>query len=96
MEQNQLENEKIAEESEDFGFVFLPSYYKMVSHLPAYQRGAVYDAVMKCVFTGEAPSGLSRGGTAVFVGIMENVTRQRSRYLSSVKNGRKGGRPKKT
>lgn len=77
------------------GIVFLPSYYEAIRPLPDQERLMMYDAILDYGLSGVEPDGLPPILAGYFALLRPNIDSTVRRYDSSVKNGKKGGRPKK-
>ena len=73
------------------GFVFMESYYLALKELPEADRLLMYDAMLKYAFEGAAPE-LPAPLVGYFTLIKPSVDASLERY----RNGKLGGRPKKT
>lgn len=73
------------------GFVFLESYFWALKELPEAERLMMYDAVLKYAFEGVTPE-LPAPLMGYFTLIKPSVDASLERY----RNGKRGGRPKKT
>lgn len=80
----------------DIGFIILPSYYKAIQYFGDDMRLEAYDALLHYGFTGEVKEGLSPMVEMYLTSISPTIDNTKKRYVSSVENGKKGGRPKKT
>ncbi len=73
------------------GFVFMESYYLALRELPEADRLMMYDTMLKYAFEGTAPE-LPAQLAGYFTLIKPSVDASLERY----RNGKRGGRPKKT
>lgn len=74
-------------------FVFYASFYEAIKELPAETQLELYTAICKYSLYGELPE-LSPISKALFTAIKPNIDKAAARYVASVENGKKGGRPK--
>ena len=81
-------------EEDKRGVVFRPSFYEAIKPLPNEDRLAMYDAVVKYGLEGETPK-LEGILQSLFVLMKPNIDASQKNYLTSVENGKKGGRPPK-
>ncbi len=75
-------------------FVFYESFYKMAQHLQSDQEKIkFYEGIMKYALYGQVPEFEEFYLQMAFDGIRKLIDNSISRYESSVKNGKSGGRP---
>lgn len=74
-------------------FVFYASFYEAIKELPDNTQLELYTAICKYSLYGELPE-LSPISKALFTAIKPNIDKAAARYVASVENGKKGGRPK--
>lgn len=74
-------------------FVFYASFYEAIKELPEETQLELYTAICKYSLYGELPE-LSPISRALFTVIKPNIDTATARYIASVENGKKGGRPK--
>lgn len=77
------------------GVVFMPSFYEAIKELPPGERLAAYDAIVKYGLFGEVVSDLPPAVKAILVLIIPVIDSSRNRYAAAIRNGGKGGRPRK-
>lgn len=75
-------------------FVFYASFYEAIKELPEETQLELYTAICKYSLYGELPD-LSPVSRALFTVIKPNIDTATARYIASVENGKKGGRPPK-
>jgi hypothetical protein len=75
-------------------FVFYASFYEAIKELPDNTQLELYAAICKYSLYGELPE-LSPISKALFTAIKPNIDKAAARYVASVENGKKGGRPPK-
>jgi len=75
-------------------FVFFESFYEAISSMPAKYRLEIYQAICHYALYGEELE-MSAKAKALFILMKPNIDASQKKYLSSVENGKKGGRPKK-
>ena len=73
------------------GFTFFRSYYESLSDLEPESRLRLYDAIFAYAFDGAIPE-LSNVESVVFKLVKPTIDKSIQKYVSSVKNGQKGGR----
>lgn len=78
------------------GFVMFKNWADTINALPEEMQLECYKAVAEYGFTGEIPQGLSAVANAVLISFSGGMKTNMARYLASVENGKKGGRPKKS
>ena len=76
------------------GFVFMPSYYDAIRPLPDEMRLRLYDAIIDYGVEGVTPE-LEGIEASLFALVKGNLDSGKARYQACVKNGKKGGRPRK-
>lgn len=75
-------------------FVFYRSFYESISKLDDKSKLEIFTAI--CEYSlNEKELELSTVADAIFTLIKPNIDSANRRYVASVKNGKKGGRPKK-
>ena len=78
------------------GFVFHKSYWDAISNLPdEVSKCKVIDSICNYVFSNIEPE-LTGIESSIWILIKPTLDSSTKRYKSSVENGKKGGRPKKT
>ena len=77
------------ERSENFGFIFHPSYYEAVKELPEEYRNEALAAICTYGVTGEMPQGLSAVVSCIMKLTAPTVDASKARYTASKVNGRK-------
>ena len=76
-------------------FVFYDGFYEAIQELEtAEEKVELLDAICTYEFTGEIPE-MSYACRVAFKVIKKSLDTANNRYLASVENGKKGGRPKK-
>ena len=80
-----------SEEIKINGFTFFRSYYESLSDLDPEPRLRIYDAIFGYAFDGIAPQ-LSNVESVVFKLVKPTIDKSIQKYISSVQNGKKGGR----
>lgn len=75
-------------------FVFYESFYEAVSALPEDEQAQAFHAICRYALYGELPE-LEGMSAAIFTLVKPNIDAATKRYMASVENGKKGGRPPK-
>lgn len=75
-------------------FVFYKSFYEAMQNIPEEDKLKLYEAICKYCFYDEIVEldGISK---AMFILMKPNIDKANNRWLASVENGKKGGRPPK-
>ena len=76
-------------------FVFYKSFYDAIKQIPEEYQLELYNTILQYSLEGIEPENLSNIASAMFTLIKPNIDSSQKKYEASVKNGRKGGRPKK-
>lgn len=77
------------------GFVFYKSFYESINALDESMQLEVYQALAEYGLTGEIRDNLSPITKALLTAMIPTIDNANKRYVASVENGKKGGRPKK-
>ena len=77
------------------GFIFYKSFYDSINALDESMQLEVYKALAEYGLTGEMRDDLSPITKALLTAMMPTIDNANKRYVASVENGKKGGRPKK-
>lgn len=77
------------------GFIFYKSFYDSINALDESMQLEVYQALAGYGLTGEMRDDLSPIAKALLTAMIPTIDNANKRYVASVKNGKKGGRPKK-
>lgn len=78
------------------GFIFYKSFYDSINALDESMQLEVYQALAEYGLTGEMRDDLSPITKALLTAMIPTIDNANKRYVASVENGKKGGRPKKT
>lgn len=73
------------------GFTFFRSYYESLSDLEPESRLRLYDSIFAYAFDGAIPD-LSNVESVVFKLVKPTIDKSIQKYISSMQNGKKGGR----
>ena len=77
------------------GFIFYKSFYDSINALDESMQLEVYQALAGYGLTGEMRDDLSPIAKALLTAMIPTIDNANKRYVASVENGKKGGRPKK-
>lgn len=77
------------------GFIFYKSFYDSINALDESMQLEVYQALAEYGLTGEMRDDLSSITKALLTAMIPTIDNANKRYVASVENGKKGGRPKK-
>lgn len=77
------------------GFIFYKSFYDSINALDESMQLDVYKALAEYGLTGEMRDDLSPITKALLTAMIPTIDNANKRYVASVENGKKGGRPKK-
>lgn len=77
------------------GFIFYKSFYDSINVLDESMQLEVYKALAEYGLTGEMRDDLSPITKALLTAMIPTIDNANKRYVASVENGKKGGRPKK-
>lgn len=77
------------------GFIFYKSFYDSINVLDESMQLEVYKALAEYGLTGEMGDDLSPIAKALLTAMIPTIDNANKRYVASVENGKKGGRPKK-
>lgn len=77
------------------GFIFYKSFYDSINALDESMQLEVYKALAEYGLTGEMRDDLSPITKALLMAMIPTIDNANKRYVASVENGKKGGRPKK-
>lgn len=77
------------------GFIFYKSFYDSINALDESMQLEVYKALAEYGLTGEIGDDLSPIAKALLTAMIPTIDNANKRYVASVENGKKGGRPKK-
>ena len=77
------------------GFIFYKSFYNSINALDESMQLEVYKALAEYGLTGEMRDDLSPITKALLTAMIPTIDNANKRYVASVENGKKGGRPKK-
>ncbi len=77
------------------GFIFYKSFYDSINALDESMQLEVYQALAEYGLTGEMKDDLSPITKALLTAMIPTIDNANKRYVASVENGKKGGRPKK-
>lgn len=77
------------------GFIFYKSFYDSINALDESMQLEVYKALAEYGLTGEMRDDLSPITKALLTAMIPTIDNANKRYVASVENGKKGGRPKK-
>lgn len=77
------------------GFIFYKSFYDSINALDESMQLEVYKALAEYGLTGEMGDDLSPIAKALLTAMIPTIDNANKRYVASVENGKKGGRPKK-
>ena len=77
------------------GFIFYKSFYDSINALDESRQLEVYKALAEYGLTGEMGDDLSPIAKALLTAMIPTIDNANKRYVASVENGKKGGRPKK-
>ena len=77
------------------GFIFYKSFYDSINALDESMQLEVYQALAGYGLTGEMKDDLSPIAKALLTAMIPTIDNANKRYVASVENGKKGGRPKK-
>lgn len=77
------------------GFIFYKSFYDSINALDESMQLEVYQALAEYGLTGEMSDDLSPITKALLTAMIPTIDNANKRYVASVENGKKGGRPKK-
>lgn len=77
------------------GFIFYKSFYDSINALDESMQLEVYQALAEYGLTGEMRDDLSPVAKALLTAMIPTIDNANKRYVASVENGKKGGRPKK-
>lgn len=77
------------------GFKFYKSFYDSINALDESMQLEVYKALAEYGLTGEMSDDLSPITKALLTAMIPTIDNANKRYVASVENGKKGGRPKK-
>ena len=77
------------------GFIFYKSFYDSINALDESMQLEVYKALAEYSLTGEMGDDLSPIAKALLTAMIPTIDNANKRYVASVENGKKGGRPKK-
>ena len=77
------------------GFIFYKSFYDSINALDESMQLEVYQALAEYGLTGEIRDDLSPITKALLTAMIPTIDNANKRYVASVENGKKGGRPKK-
>lgn len=75
--------------------VLYASYIEAVEGLPEDEQLQYIKALLNYGLYDEEPTNLSMCANAVFKAIKPTMDKAKERYIKSIENGKKGGRPKK-
>lgn len=76
-------------------FVFYKSFYDAIKTMPdEVEQAKAYKYIFEYVFEGKEPNERDFA-TAMFCMVKVNIDNAKKKYIASVENGKKGGRPKK-
>lgn len=78
-----------------YGFIFYKSFYDSINALDESMQLEVYKALAEYGLTGEMRDDLSPITKALLTAMIPTIDNANKRYVASVENGKKGGRPKK-
>ena len=76
-------------------FIFYSSYYEAIKNLPEDEQCQMYKIIVEYIIANKQPKKLSKTSKACFLLIKPFLDSSIKRYCANVKNGKKGGRPKK-
>lgn len=77
------------------GFIFYKSFYDSINALDESMQLEVYQALAEYGLSGEIKDDLSPITKALLTAMIPTIDNANKRYVASVQNGKKGGRPKK-
>ncbi len=77
------------------GFIFYKSFYDSINALDESMQLEVYKALAEYGLTGEMGDDLSPIAKALLTAMIPTIDNANKRYVASLENGKKGGRPKK-
>lgn len=77
------------------GFIFYKSFYDSINALDESMQLEVYKVLAEYGLTGEMGDDLSPIAKALLTAMIPTIDNANKRYVASVENGKKGGRPKK-
>ena len=77
------------------GFIFYKSFYDSINALDESMQLEVYKALAEYGLTGEMGDDLSPIAKDLLTAMIPTIDNANKRYVASVENGKKGGRPKK-
>lgn len=77
------------------GFIFYKSFYDSINALDESMQLEVYKALAEYGLTGEMRDDLSPITKALLTAMIPTIDNANKRYVASVENGKRGGRPKK-
>ena len=77
------------------GFIFYKSFYDSINALDESMQLEVYKALAEYGLRGEMSDDLSPITKALLTAMIPTIDNANKRYVASVENGKKGGRPKK-
>ena len=77
------------------GFIFYRSFYDSINALDESMQLEVYQALAEYGLSGEIKDDLSPITKALLTAMIPTIDNANKRYVASVQNGKKGGRPKK-
>lgn len=77
------------------GFIFYKSFYDSINALDESMQLEVYQALAGYGLTGKMRDDLSPIAKALLTAMIPTIDNANKRYVASVENGKKGGRPKK-
>lgn len=77
------------------GFIFYKSFYDSINALDESMQLEVYKALAEYGLIGEMGDDLSPIAKALLTAMIPTIDNANKRYVASVENGKKGGRPKK-
>lgn len=75
--------------------VFYKSFYEAIKNIPQEEQLKLYNAIFDYSFTEKEPKIEDGIAKAMFILMKPNIDSANARYKASVKNGKRGGRPKK-
>ena len=78
------------------GFIFYKSFYDSINALDESMQLEVYQALAEYGLTGEMRDDLSPVAKALLTAMIPTIDNANKRYVASVENAKKGGRPKKS